>query len=558
MSKLNRRLIVVSSSFLLPRNLAWSHLKFKPDLFFAEYGNYQAVLNDDYIDDIVALIIFASDLAGNNDSTDIEDSISAILSLIETRLSKTSAPLIISFSSWAPVDVISVSRHNSINMNIRRFFLDSLERLRKKYTNLYLINIDDHLGAIGFNNAFDTRNWYFSHCRLSLTGLKTLTSLLDDLLDRFINPRKKVLVLDCDNTLWGGVIGEDEVAGIRLGSDGLGAAFSDFQNVIKEIAGTGILLAICSKNNEADVWEVFDKNPNMKIAKDEIVAYRINWKDKHINLVEMANELGLSLDSFVFWDDNPVERALVKSELPMVEVIDVPEDVMRWPNILSTLNSFRAYEVTSEDRSKLNQYKARAIFSRNIEVVGSKIDFLKSIKMKAQLIDLAPHFLERAHQLVSKTNQFNLRGIRYTLSDLKLLMSDPKSILQLGSLEDSFGDHGIVSFLIGKVVSKDVVFIDTFVMSCRVLGRHFEYWMLYSLVNKLKLRGFNYVIAEHIPSQRNQVCRYLLKDSPFVPVNDSFMEVTFSDEIVFADKSDRGLLDIQNVKFPLVEVFNND
>jgi FkbH-like protein len=435
--------------------------------------------------------------------------------------------------------------------------LDALERLRRKYTNLYLINLDDHLGVVGFNNAFDTRNWYFSHCRLSLTGLKNLTSVLDDLLDRFINPRKKVLVLDCDNTLWDGVVGEDEVAGIRLGSDGLGMAFSDFQNVIKEIAGTGILLAICSKNNEADVWEVFDKNPNMKIAKNEIVAYRINWSDKHINLIEMADELGLSLDSFVFWDDNPLERALVKSELPMVEVIDVPEDVMRWPSMLRTLNSLRAYEVTSEDRSKLNQYKARANFSRNMEVGGSKIDFLKSIRMKAQLVDLTPHFLERAHQLVSKTNQFNLRGVRYTLSDLELSMSDPKSILQLGSLEDSFGDHGIVSFLIGKVVSKDVVFIDTFVMSCRVLGRHFEHWMLYSLVNKLNLRGFKYVIAEYIPSQRNQVCQYLVKDSPFVPINDNFMEFTFPDQIVFANKSDRGLLNVQSVKFPLIEVFNN-
>ncbi len=557
MSMLKRRLVVVSSSFLLPRNQAWSQLKSKPDLFFAEYGNYQAVLDDEHIDDIVAIVLFASDLTGNNGQTDVADSISPILSLIEARLSKTTAPLIISFSSWVPAQVITASRHNSINVDMRNFFGGALELLRKKYNNLYLINLDDYLGAIGFNNVFDARNWYFSHCRLSLVGLKTLTSVLDDLLNRFINPRKKVLVLDCDNTLWGGVVGEDGVAGIRLGSDGVGAAFSDFQNVIKEIASTGILLAICSKNNEADVWEVFDKNPNMKIAKDEIVAYRINWRDKYINLIEIADELGLSLDSFVFWDDNPVERAMVKSELPMVEVIDAPEDVMIWPSMLSTLNSLRTYELTSEDRSKLDQYKARANFSKNMKAGGSKIDFLKSIKMKAQLVELSPHFLERAHQLVSKTNQFNLRGVRYTLSDLESLMSDPKSFSYLGSLEDSFGDHGIVAFLIGRVVSKDVVFIDTFVMSCRVLGRHFEYWILCSLVNKLNQMGFKYLVAEHIPSQRNQVCQYLVKDSPFISINEGLKGVSISDQVVFSERSDRGLLEIGGCKFPSVEVFNN-
>jgi FkbH-like protein len=391
----------------------------------------------------------------------------------------------------------------------------TLHRLRERYSNLFLVDLDHELGLDGHSRAFDSRNWYFAHCRLSQHGLATAARSLGAVLERLTRPRRKVLVLDCDNTLWGGVIGEDGFDGITLGEDGIGAAYADFQRAAKRLARNGVLLAIASKNNEPEVWEVFDRHPSMVLERADIVASRIDWSEKSANLFELADELDLSLDSFVFWDDNPFERAMLKKQLPEVEVVEVPEDVVKWPSLLATLGSLQALSYTQEDRNKTTQYRSRAAFARGLAAAEDKSDFLASIKMTPALHAVDGGTLGRAHQLILKTNQFNLRSVRYTKDELAALAADERNVCLLGSLSDIYGDHGIVALVVCRRVSRTVAFLDTFLMSCRVLGRGFEGWILASLSDRLRLAGVRYLVGEYVPTPRNKMCAAVLQDHNF-------------------------------------------
>ena len=553
-------IVIASTSFLLPKNNAWRTLKSKFELSFAEYGDYNSALVDTPATDIVTLIIFLQDICGRQSSEylDIENVAHTIFHVIEGRLQATSSPVIVAYSAWAPVSVVAEARTTTQISRLASVFILEVEKLKGKHKNFYAIALDPHLGRIGYGATFDLRNWYFAHCRLSLIGLQLIISLIDEVLERIYKPRRKVLVLDCDNTLWGGVVGEDGPTGLMLGTDGLGAAFTDFQYEIRALARKGVLLALSSKNEDTDVWSVFENNPFMIIKSNEIISSRINWRDKHLNLIEIAQELDLCLDAFVFWDDNPVERELVRTKLPMVEVVDVPSDVMSWPSMLSNLRSLQVFNIAKEDNLKTSQYQARAKFSSAMAKSGDKTDFLRSIGMKPKVSELSTLTLQRAHQLVSKTNQFNLRNVRYSLSELEMLIEDVNAVAINGSLSDSFGDHGIVSLAIARLITADVAFLDSFLMSCRVLGRYFEYWMLSSLMGRLRESGVKYLVAEHIPTSRNAMCKYIVTDAPFVSI-DLVPDINISRlNLPLSNLGSIGILDAQTVKFPLATVFHHD
>ena len=213
-----------------------------------------------------------------------------------------------------------------------------INNLKKKFTNFYSINLDEIFSNYGFLQIFDDRNWYVARCRFSELGLQKIINSLSEVITKIKQPLKKVLVLDCDNTLWGGVIGEDGIENLKLGTDGIGKIFSDFQKTILNLKKQGILLVLASKNNESDVLDVFKNHKSMILNIKDITAYKINWKSKSLNIREMANELGLGLDSFVFWDDNPIERAKMMKEIPEVTTINADENIHDWPSKLEKLN----------------------------------------------------------------------------------------------------------------------------------------------------------------------------------------------------------------------------
>ena len=234
-------------------------------------------------------------------------------------------------------------------------FLKKISSLQVLYDHLVVIELDNFFGKKGYDHIFDERNWYFAHCRLSGKGLEELTNIILRVCNKIITPSKKLLILDCDNTLWGGVVGEDGINSILVGEDGVGKIYLNFQKEIKNLSEEGILLALASKNNENDVLEVF-KRKNDFIYED-FITWRINWIDKYKNIIDITKELNLGLDSVVFWDDNPLERDHVRSMIKEVDTIDVPKSVYEWPRFLKTSDLFSKFKLTRDDLKKKNNTK---------------------------------------------------------------------------------------------------------------------------------------------------------------------------------------------------------
>ena len=226
--------------------------------------------------------------------------------------------------------------------------------------------------------------------------------------------------MDCDNTLWGGILGEDGFDGIQIGQDGLGKAFYNFQKSILKLSRNGTLLAISSKNNDKDVERVFKKHSSMILKHKDIVSFKVNWKEKYLNIQEISQDLNIGLESVVFWDDNPLERQKIKNNLKDVTVIEPSKDPSNWQKELESLSIFDKLTITKEDK-KTNQYKIRAKFINNKNKIKDEIKYLKSIKLHPVLLKLNKSNIDRAVQMTQKTNQFNLRTKRYNLQNLLFL-----------------------------------------------------------------------------------------------------------------------------------------
>ncbi len=329
-------------------------------------------------------------------------------------------------------------------------------------------------------------------------------------------PPKKVLVLDCDNTLWGGVLGEVGLNGIELDPyEYPGIAFYRFQSEILSIAERGFLICLCSKNDEAAVWEVLDKHPHCLLRRKNITAARINWSDKATNLKELALELNLSLDSMVFVDDNPVECDLVRSQFPEVSVIQTPSKVYELPGTLEATGLFDRIAVSKEDKERVQYYQAdkerRDLQKRHVDAEG----FLRDLKMKAVVRPVEKADLARASQLCQRTNQFNLTSRRYTEADLGAFLDNPDVRMFVLEAEDRFGSIGQSGLMILKKTGASVE-VDTFLMSCRIIGRKFDHALFSESVRKAKsFWSFGELRAAFVPTQKNAVVSGLWSDYGF-------------------------------------------
>ena len=514
-----KNLDIASSSFLIPGNHAWDCLGNVCHAHFSEYGDWSSCLISPNPTNPLAVIIFFDDFFAKNISFDDSKVIlSRILSLIENRLNYSEELTMLAFSGGDDVNLIRRAKSVSNLSKVKIWFSGKLEELAAKNNHLFWIDLDPNFSKIGFNTIFDTRNWYFSHCRLSSNGLDSLAKSIYSVLSRHGKSSSKVLVLDCDNTLWGGVIGEDGLSGIRLGQDGIGQAFVDFQKAVKSLIEEGTLIALSSKNNEPEVWEVFDNHQAMILTRRDVVAWKINWQDKSESIMELSQELDLGLDSFVFWDDNPVERDQVRNLLPQVNTIDCPSDVGTWSKILMDLDCFAKFSVTDDDLKKTEQYHGRAKFVRDSSSIIDKKSYLKSIALKPQALDLVDSNIQRAAQLCLKTNQYNLRTIRHSEKDLLKLSNENNKFTFLTSLKDVYGDHGIVGLACLRPLTTNIIFIDTLLMSCRVLGRHLESWILNEIVSRSREFGYQFLVGEFIPSKRNVVASNFFETHGFSPL----------------------------------------
>ena len=510
--KLNKeKLVITATSSLLPRNAAWSVLSSQYDLVFSDFGLWDRDLVNSDADASILCNIHLQDLVEMAEPAGVMSVLDMVVGLIEARVKSTKKHTLISVSTNYHINEISRSRRISQNLRYKWEFFRRLETLMNAFAGLHVIDLDESFCRVGSRAAFDARNWYFGRCRYSAHGLRLIVNAVKSVLGRQLKAAAKVLVLDCDNTLWGGVIGEEGITGIRLGQDGIGAAFVDFQKSVRGKGRNGTILTVASKNEEADVLAVFERHPSMVLTKEDIVSFHVNWQEKYKNIEAMADELGLGLDSFVFWDDNPFERDKIKTFLPQVHVIDVPADVMEWATFLDELESLSSFNVSDSDRKKKDQYRARAAFSQGARAASNVKEYIRSLNLSPVKVGIDSASLSRAHQLVNKTNQFNLRTQRYTMAEMEVFQGDLDNNFMI-SLRDIYGDHGIVGLVCLKKISADTLFIDTFLMSCRVLGRFLESWMMSQILATCAKQSIKYIIGEYTRTERNcQVSNFYQK-----------------------------------------------
>ena len=329
-------------------------------------------------------------------------------------------------------------------------------------------------------------------------------------------PPKKVLVLDCDNTLWGGVIGESGLEKLQLDPyDYPGIAYYRFQSEVLAIAEKGFLICLCSKNDESSVWQVLEQHPHCLLHRDNIAGYRINWANKATNIKDLALELNLSLDSMVFVDDDSAECELVRSQFPEVSVIQVPAKIYEYPGILKASGLFDKLSVNKEDKERVQYYQAekgrRELQKRHVDAEG----FLRDLKMKAVIRPVRNGDIPRASQLCQRTNQFNLTSKRYTESDLAVFLDSPDAKMFLLQAEDRFGPIGHSGLIIFRK-SRDIVEVDTFLMSCRIIGRLFDRALFCESLRMLSgVWPLDELRASFIPTQKNGIVSGLWKDYGF-------------------------------------------
>lgn len=375
-----------------------------------------------------------------------------------------------------------------------------LYELAAEHKNLKVIDLGEFTRAYRPDELIDWRFYFISQAALNPRLAKPFKKWFERKLDSIALKRKKCLVLDLDNTLWGGVLGEDGIDGIKIVGDYPGKAFRYFQEALLSLSRSGVILTICSKNNEADVWEAFEKNPGIVLKRDDFAAWRINWNDKAGNIRELAEDLNIGLDSFVFVDDNPTERELIKQLLPQVAVPDFPEQPYMLPEFFRALvnDYFKVYELTGEDRKKTEQYRANAGRAAARKTFADLDSFLQSLDMRLKIQAADEHNIARLAQLTQKTNQFNLTTRRYTDADIKERLAAGWYIRCL-SVADRFGDNGIT----GLIMITPAGEIDNLLLSCRILGKGIETAFLSAVMNDFIDKGADRLCAEYLPTAKN-------------------------------------------------------
>ncbi len=384
---------------------------------------------------------------------------------------------------------------------------------------VHLVDAETVAGEVGLRTWFDERYWLTSKHAVGLGAVGLLAVRLVDVAAAALGLSRKVVVLDLDGTLWGGVVGEDGVAGLVLGDGPAGEAFVAFQRYAASLRSRGLVLAVCSKN-DADLARLpFTEHPEMRLGLDDLVAFEASWGTKPDALRRIAADLGLGLDALVLVDDNPAERERVRHELPEVGVVELPAEPSGYVRALSQFPGLQSAGVTLEDARRTEQYRARAAVKDLQATARSPEDFLAALGTTATVEDLSPAGLPRMVQLVGKTNQLNLTGRRHQAADLERLAATPGAVVWGLRVRDRFDDHGLVAVLVAQPEG-DALAVDTFVMSCRVLGRTVEQAFLAALADHAREHGHRRVVGTYVPSGRNTPSAQVLPDAGFVRADD--------------------------------------
>jgi FkbH-like protein len=394
---------------------------------------------------------------------------------------------------------------------------EAIVEAAREHTNVYVLDYDELVASRGRSAWHDERKWLSARMPIAASELIHLANEWMRFLQPITGRICKVLAVDLDGTLWGGVIGEDGINGIHVGPELPGAPYQALQRAMLDLYRRGVVLAVCSKNNPAEALEAIAEHPGMLVRPEHFSAIRINWADKAQNLQEIADELNVGIDSVAFLDDNPVEREWVRSQLPSLTVIDLPDDPMEFASTVVRSPVFERLELTDEDRVRSRYYAQERMRSELERSAVSLEDFYRSLEMAVEIESVKPKTLARAAQLTQKTNQFNLTTRRYSEQELDQLIKSADWHVYTLRAGDRFGDSGIVGVAITRQ-DDGVCEIDTFLLSCRVIGRTIETAFLATIAEKAEEAGIGKLVGWFIPTGRNAPASRFYEDHGFIKV----------------------------------------
>ncbi len=373
--------------------------------------------------------------------------------------------------------------------------------------------------AFGIDKWTDLTYWYMFKYAMSMEAIPYFAYNLCAIIKSLYGKNKKVLALDLDNTLWGGIVGDDGVENLELGEETPTAqCYDEFQKYVKEQKQLGIVLTINSKNDKENAIAGLN-HPDSRLSPDDFTLIKANWNPKNLNIKETAAALDLGVDSFVFVDDNPAEREIVKMDVPGVAVPEIGE-VQDYIRVLDKSAFFEVTSLTEEDMKRGDMYAQNAMRSEMQSEFADYGEYLKNLQMKGEIRSFIPTYINRIAQLTNKSNQFNVTTKRYTVEEIEKCASSDDYITLYGRLADRFGDNGVVSVVIGRKDGTSL-HIDVWLMSCRVLKRDMEYAMLDTLVAKANEQGITKIIGYYYPTKKNGMVKELFNDFGFAKVSDN-------------------------------------
>jgi len=506
--------------------------------YVGNYNQYnQEILNNDsnlykFSPDVTLLILDTRSVLGdlfyspfsvsiNNRKEIIQNKIDEISSLVSTFVNNTKSKLIITnfnVPTYSPYGI----NENKTEYGIKKMVMDLNEKLESKLKNepsVYVYDFNGFITKHGEKNVFDYKQYFFGDIKISLNYIPYFTNEFMGYIKSILGLNKRCIVLDLDNTLWGGIVGEDGFEGIKLGDDSIGRAFVEFQKQILALHKRGIVLAINSKNNFEDAIKVIKDHPNMILREEHFGCLKINWNDKLTNFKEISKELNFGLDTMIFFDDDPVNRELIRSSIPEVLVVDLPNDPSFFASTLMSMNDFNVLKITEEDLKRGKMYVQQRQRLELKSQSGNIKDFLKQLEIKIRIKEANEFTIPRISQLTLKTNQFNLTTRRYQEEDIRKFANDESKIVGCAHVEDKFGDNGITGAYIINKDSSDEWTIDTFLLSCRVIGRGIEDGILDDIIKKAKEDNIKKIKGEFIPTKKNKPAEDFLSNFGFKKEN---------------------------------------
>lgn len=407
-------------------------------------------------------------------------------------------------------------RVNFINMLNSAFY-----EYAQSHEDFYICDVNYISASYGLDKWSDPFYWHMYKYAVAVPAIPYLSYNVANIIKSIYGKNKKAFNLDLDNTLWGGVIGDDGADNIEIGQEtALAQTYSEFQEYLKLHQQIGVMLTVNSKNDEQNALSGFDR-PDSVLKREDFVSFKANWKPKSMNLAETAKEMTLLPESYVFVDDNPAERAIIEGELPGAAVPEI-DGVEHFIQVIDHAGYFEVTNLSGDDLKRNEMYQENAKRASIQSSFADYEDYLRSLEMKGEIRSFIPMYMSRIAQLTNKSNQFNLTTKRYTQSDIEALASDPDYVTLYGKLEDRFGDNGVVSIVIGRIAgsNRDELHMELWLMSCRVLKRDMEFAMMDELVEKAQNAGIKKLVGYYYPTAKNSMVKEFYAMQGFTKVSE--------------------------------------